>query len=69
MRVGLFLSDFPIYYLPWACEIVDGLAARGLEIDLYLQNAGEKVPALQNNINMINFLILILLLFTIFCYH
>jgi SAM-dependent methyltransferase/glycosyltransferase involved in cell wall biosynthesis len=54
MRVGLFLSDFPIYYLPWACEIVDGLAARGLEINLYLRNAGEKAPVLQNNVNVIN---------------
>lgn len=54
MKVAFFLSDFPIYYLSWLCNIADGLAARGFEIHLYLQKAGAKIPIFHRNVKVIN---------------
>ncbi len=50
MRLGVFLSHFPIYNLIYLIDMLNNLANEGLEIDLYLQNAGNKIPVFHDNI-------------------
>ena len=38
MKIAIFLSEWPIGILPWACTIVEGLANRGFEVHLFIRN-------------------------------
>ena len=53
MKLAFYLSDFPIYYLPWLCQILDSLANQHFIIDLYLNNAGSKLPLFSKNVSII----------------
>ena len=53
MKLAFYLSDFPIYYLPWLCHILDSLAKQDFIIDLYLNNAGTKIAVFPNNVHVI----------------
>lgn len=44
MKIGVFLTNFPLYFSVHIIELVNSLAASGHEVDLFLQSSGEKVP-------------------------
>jgi FkbM family methyltransferase len=41
MKIAAFVTDFPLHLLCWLCDIIDGLAVRGVQVDLYLYKAGQ----------------------------
>jgi hypothetical protein len=41
MKIAAFVTDFPLQLLCWLCDIIDGLAVRGVEVDLFLYKAGQ----------------------------
>jgi glycosyltransferase involved in cell wall biosynthesis len=38
LKIAVFLSEWPMGLLPWACTIVEGLANRGFDVHLYVRN-------------------------------
>ncbi len=53
MKIAAFVTDFPLHLLCWLCDVINGLAARGVQIDLFLYKAGEP-PRFHPNIRAIN---------------
>jgi len=41
MKIAAFVTDFPLQLLCWLCDIIDGLAVRGVQVDLFLYKAGQ----------------------------
>ncbi len=53
MLIGIYISHYPIYNLIYLLDTLNNLAMSGCEIDLYLQNAGHKLPEFGPNINLV----------------
>jgi glycosyltransferase involved in cell wall biosynthesis len=54
MKIALFISHWPIHIVSWFSEIVNGFAVRGFEVDLYIDKAGQQVPAFEGHVKIIN---------------
>jgi len=53
IRIAAFATDFPIALQGWLCELIDGLAARGVDVDLFLYGSGSH-PELGTGIRVID---------------
>jgi len=54
MKIAIFLSDFPLYFLPWACNIIEQMANKGFQIDVFVQNSGSNFPVFPKTVSIIN---------------
>lgn len=53
MKIGVFLTNFPLYFSVHIIELVNYLAGSGHEVDLFLQSSGEKVPKFFSPVSVI----------------
>lgn len=53
MKIGVFLTNFPLYFSVHIIELVNCLSASGHEVDLFLQSSGEKVPKFFSPVSII----------------